>query len=72
MWDNFKLPLKTRWGITSISVGFTYHFPDLHLIYENSVETFGPSYNIYHLHTIHISTSFYSTKMNLFVIKVCT
>ncbi len=27
--------IKTRWGITSVYFGLTYHFPDLHHIHEN-------------------------------------
>ncbi len=34
--------IKTRWGITTVSFGLTYHFPDLHHMHENSAETTGP------------------------------
>ncbi len=40
---------KTRLGITSVSIGLIYHFPDLHHIYENSAETFGRKYSIVNL-----------------------
>ncbi len=38
--------IKTRWGITSVSFGLIYHFPDLHHIHENSAETLGSKYSI--------------------------
>ncbi len=41
--------IKTRWGITSVSLGLTYHFPDLHHIHENSAETLGGKYSIINL-----------------------
>ncbi len=34
-----QFKIKTRWGITSVSFGLTYHFPDFHHIHENSAET---------------------------------
>ncbi len=40
---------KTKWGITSVSFGLTYHFPDLHHIHENSAETLGHKYSIVNL-----------------------
>ncbi len=34
--------IKTRCGITSVSLDLAYHFPDLYHIHENSAETLGP------------------------------
>ncbi len=44
-----SIPIKTRWGITSVSFGLTCHFPDLHHIHENSAETLGLKYSIVNL-----------------------
>ncbi len=41
--------IKTRWGITSVSFGLTYHSPDLHHIHENTAETLGLKYSIVNL-----------------------
>ncbi len=41
--------IKTRWGITNVSFGLKYHFPDLHHIHENSAETLGSKYSIVNL-----------------------
>ncbi len=41
--------IKTRWGVTSVSFGLTYHFPDLHHIHEKSVETLVRKYSIVNL-----------------------
>ncbi len=41
--------IKTRWGITSVCFGLTYHFSDLHYIHENTAETVGPKYSIVNL-----------------------
>ncbi len=41
--------IKTRWGITSVSFGLTYHFPDLYHMHENSAETLGIKYSIVNL-----------------------
>ncbi len=35
--------------MTSVSYGLIYHFPDLHHIHENSVETLSHKYSIIHL-----------------------
>ncbi len=41
--------IKTRWGITGVSFGLTYHFPDLHHLREKSAETLGRKYSIFNL-----------------------
>ncbi len=45
-----QFKIKTRWGITIVAFGLTYHFPDLHHIHENYAETLCPKYSIVNLH----------------------
>ncbi len=47
--DVRQFRIKARWCITSVSLGLTYHFPDLHHILENSVEMLRLKYNIVNL-----------------------
>ncbi len=66
--------IKTKWGIASVSFGFTNHFPDLHHIHENSADTLGPKYSNVNLlkntnMIIPTPISFSGSKMNTFVKK---